>query len=480
MRFIWKLISLVAVTLAISLSVGGYSVIRTAFHSRLDAELMDAQEDMRMFSLTVQAVCGEELRYGEEDAAMSAIRSAMLQDSDAQGRTFRIENASGRSVGNMDSALRVPFEAQAGVIETRIRTLGGKQYVLSSQKLAFYGNVLYLQRSREISKVFTQADEALSRYSQIMVLILLLGVGATSVMAVYLTRPIRRISRTAKQFSAGHYDKRTSVQGSDELGQLAQTFDEMADALEQKIRALADAAQRQKDFTASFAHELKTPLTSVIGYADTLRSRVLPQEQQLQAVNYIFYEGKRLEAMSFALLDLFALEREAPRFRSVSSSKLLNELHESCRFTLEQQQMHLELLAQEHMLFVVPELLQTLLYNLIDNARKASKSGDTIYLTGELTPQGYRFCVRDTGCGIPKEALERLTEPFYMVNKSRARAQGGAGLGLALCQKIAELHKTQLVFESELGKGTSVSIVLGGEEIVCEANGYGLPSSLPS
>lgn len=480
MRFAWKLISLVAVTLAISLSVGGYSVIRTAFHSRLDAERKDAQEDMRMFSLTVQALCGEKLHYGETDAAMYAIRSVMLQDADAQGRSFRVENAGGRSVGTMDSALGAPFEAQNGVIETRIQTHGGRQYVLSSQKLALYGEVLYLQRSRDISQVFAQAEDDLSSYSKIMVLILLLGVGATSVMAVYLTRPIRRISRTAKQFSAGHYDKRTSVQGSDELSQLAQTFDEMADALEQKIHALADAAQRQKDFTASFAHELKTPLTSVIGYADTLRSRVLPQEQQLQAFNYIFYEGKRLEAMSFALLDLFALEREAPRFRAVSSSKLLNELQESCRFTLEQQQMRLELQAQEHTLFAVPELLQTLLYNLIDNARKASKPEATIYLTGELTAQGYRFCVRDTGCGIPKESLERLTEPFYMVNKSRARAQGGAGLGLALCQKIAELHKTQLVFESELGKGTSVSFVLGGEEIVCEANGYGLQSSLRS
>ena len=120
---------------------------------------------------------------------------------------------------------------------------------------------------------------------------------------------------------------------------------------------------------------------------------------------------------------------------------------------------------EEQELNVVPELLQVLLYNLIDNARKASDAGDIIRLYARQTEGGFRFSVRDNGRGIPKEALERLTEPFYMVDKSRARAEGGAGLGLALCSRIAELHGTSLTFESEVGKGTCVSFVLGGAEV---------------
>ena len=119
------------------------------------------------------------------------------------------------------------------------------------------------------------------------------------------------------------------VRSRDELGALAEDFNRMADALELKIQELAAAAQRQKDFTASFAHELKTPLTSVIGYADTLRSRELPRLQQLEAVNYIFSEGKRLEAMSFSLLDLFALERTAPQLVTVQAQALARAVAES-------------------------------------------------------------------------------------------------------------------------------------------------------
>ena len=110
-----------------------------------------------------------------------------------------------------------------------------------------------------------------------------------------------------------------------------------------------------------------------------------------------------------------------------------------------------------------PDLLKTLILNLLDNARKASGKGGTVLLTGRREEGVYRVSVTDHGRGIPPEALKRITEPFYMVDKSRAREQGGAGLGLALSRKIAELHGTELSFESEVGKGTRVSFALKEE-----------------
>lgn len=462
MKFTWKMIGLVAILLAVSLSIGGYSVIRGAFRSKLSSELQDAQEDMRMFSLTMQAICSDALRSGDEDRAMRTLKTLLVEDADQ--RSFRVCNEGGEVlVGNMQITTDTSFDAPVGVIETSVLSVGERKFVLSAQKLTIYGSVFYLERSREVTDIYTQTDEELSNYYLIMLLILFVGIGLTSAMTFYLTRPIRRISRAAKQFSDGRYEKRAVVHSKDELGQLAQTFNEMADSLESKIHELADAAQRQKDFTASFAHELKTPLTSVIGYADTLRSRVLPADMQLEAVNYIFYEGKRLEAMSFALLDLFALERETPQFRNISSGRLLRDTEKSCAYILKDKNIRLEMQIEEAVLYVVPELIRTLLYNLIDNARKASEEGSAIEVLAEQTQNGFRFCVRDHGRGIPPEALERLTEPFYMVDKSRSRAQGGAGLGLALCKRIAELHKASLVFESALGEGTCVSFTVGGE-----------------
>ena len=203
---------------------------------------------------------------------------------------------------------------------------------------------------------------------------------------------------------------------------------------------------------------------SVIGYADTLRSRELPRLQQLEAVNYIFSEGKRLEAMSFSLLDLFALERTAPQLVTVQAQALARAVAESMGYVMSQSGVELRLSVEPGSFPGEPNLLKTLLYNLLDNARKASQSGSSVELLGCTTPQGYLFQVTDHGRGIPQEALDRITEPFYMVDKSRARAQGGAGLGLALCQRIASAHGAQLRFESRVGAGTTVSLILGGSE----------------
>lgn len=464
MKFTWKMISIVALLLAVALSVSGYLVVRGSFRSALESEMRDAREDMRLFGLTVQALCADELRYGNEDGAALALRTLLTQDGSAQQREFSILSESGAVLVRTNGMrLNAETDTPVGVIETRIVTEDDRRFILCTQNVSSFDSTFYLSRMREITSLFTRADQDLFRYQLIMLLILVVGIGVTTALTFYLTRPIRRISRAAKQFSEGQYDKRAVVRSNDELGQLAQNFNDMADSLETKIHELADAAQRQKDFTASFAHELKTPLTSVIGYADTLRSRVLPAKKQVEAANYIFSEGKRLEAMSFALLDLFALEQATPQFRKTSASKIVQDTAGSCAYLLKEKKIRLETRVEEQELDIAPELLQILLYNLIDNARKASEEGSIIRLYARQVDNGFRFSVRDNGRGIPQEALTRLTEPFYMVDKSRARAEGGAGLGLALCRRIAELHGTQLVFESEVGKGTCVSFVLGGD-----------------
>lgn len=455
MKFTWKMILLVAILLALTLSVSGYLVIRSSFRSGLDAELADARENARMFSLTVQALYLDDLRYDNERSALQSLQNLFPTDG------IRVTDADGKVLTQTSGLPAYTFgDLPSGVLETRIVREDGKVFILCLQRVTVYDSVFYLTRAREITDIFQRAEAELNRYSLIMALVLVIGVGLTTALTFYLTRPIRRISRVAKQFSGGRYEKRVTVRSHDELGQLAQTFNDMADSIEAKINELADAAQRQKDFTASFAHELKTPLTSVIGYADTLRSRVLPAKKQLEAANYIFSEGKRLESMSFALLDLFALEREAPQFRDVTSEKLVQDAAESCAFLLKEKRLRLQTRVENRTLNVAPELILIVLYNLIDNARKASEPGGEIWLHARETENGFRFSVRDQGRGIPPEALARLTEPFYMVDKSRARQEGGSGLGLALCQRIAQAHGSRLTIESEEGRGTVIGFTL--------------------
>ena len=183
----------------------------------------------------------------------------------------------------------------------------------------------------------------------------------------------------------------------------------------------------------------------------------------MEAAGYILSEGRRLEAMSFALLDLFALEGKAPTLTSCSTSALARRVEQSVTPLLKSSKMELRVQVEDRTLKLEPALVQTALYNLIDNARKAEAPGAELLLSGAPEPEaGYRFTVTDHGRGIPASSLERITEPFYMVDKSRARAQGGAGLGLSLCRRIAQAHGGSLEFESREGQGTRASLILGG------------------
>ena len=117
----------------------------------------------------------------------------------------------------------------------------------------------------------------------------------------------------------------------------------------------------------------------------------------------------------------------------------------------------------ENILTVDCELFKSMILNLIDNAIKASKSGKTIYLTGTSGlpfSQSFTITVRDEGIGIAAEELNKITEPFYMVDKARSRKAGGAGLGLALCKRIAEIHNADFQISSTLGTGTTITITL--------------------
>lgn len=233
--------------------------------------------------------------------------------------------------------------------------------------------------------------------------------------------------------------------------------------LEASISNLEDVANRREEFIASFAHELKTPLTAIIGYADMLRSKEMSPKSRFTAAGYIFSEGKRLEALSLKLMDIIVAGKQGFELKVYEVGYFIRSIAAVTVPSLSNDGITLDMRWEPGEIKVEPDLFKTLMINLVDNARKASKKNDTIELYGKAEEGGYALYVRDHGRGMKKEELSKITEPFYMIDKSRSRAQNGAGLGLALCQRIAELHGTVLEYESELGQGTTVRIFLKGD-----------------
>lgn len=467
MKLSVKIVLATLLVLAITLCASTYFLVQISFRTDLDAQIQSAAENTKMLCLFLGTLAQQN---GNETPIVALSDSARGENNNWAG-DFSVMGETGEVISRRGSdPVLTPEDYQTGKVTYLLhRSADGTGYTLETMgrlTLSSQGQTThyYVVRSRDVSRIFAQLDENLKISREVTAVALVVGLIAAILVAQVLMSPIRTLSRSTRAIAQGEYSRRVQIRTHDEMGDLAQDFNHMADALEQRITALGKAARQQRDFTASFTHELKTPMTSIIGYADSLRSRDLSPEQRFDAANYIYNEGKRLETMSFALLDLFALEQNGPVLRLASAEVIAERTAISSRFPLEKKEITLKRDVEPGSFQAEPNLIVTLLYNLVDNARKATAPGGEILLLGRRETAGYRFTVVDHGGGIPAEALDRITEPFYMVDKSRARAEGGAGLGLTLCQKIAEAHGTRLEFSVEDGVGTSVSILLGGED----------------
>ena len=202
-------------------------------------------------------------------------------------------------------------------------------------------------------------------------------------------------------------------------------------------------AQQRQELIDAIAHEMRTPLTAIVAGSRLMQHARLPQEEQSVLLDTMAKEAKRLSDMDERLLLLTRLEHEKPEMTAFSSMEMAKEALAVFDGVL--------LEGKDAVFFAERELTIQLLRNLAVNALRA---GGDAPVRGMLLKDG--FAVEDSGCGMTKEQIARAFEPFYKADKSRARASGGAGLGLTLCRRIAQLHGGTLDITSELGKGTTV------------------------
>ena len=234
----------------------------------------------------------------------------------------------------------------------------------------------------------------------------------------------------------------------------------MASAVENKIDELAAKNQSQQDFIAAFTHEVKTPMTAMLGYADLMRARPDDTETQREAAGYIYHETQRLESLSRSLLTLMGLSQAGePEWELCQDAGLLMQ---TVRSLPRGSKPAPRIISAGCVVRVDRGLWVNMLRNLTLNAQRACQGieGASITLRCERRAGQAVFTVTDTGCGIPAADLPRVTEAFYMVDKSRSRDAGGSGIGLALCARIAQAHGAELEITSTENEGTTVTIAV--------------------
>ena len=381
MKFFYKIFLSMLLVLTVSLATIEYLTVSYSLEHALQREENTALSQHQMAKYSIQTVLlgitDDYTTSNMENIAKSAETPLGAQS----GLFFASQNSqSGRDETvyynscKINPSDRIP---PTGILEYEIRETEKDRYLQVRSSFTLDTNSFVLVTEKNVKELFQDADTLRRRCEFFYWCILATGSFLVLVITFTLTKPLHRLQGTTRRFAKGEYDVRAEISSRDEIGDLSKTFNYMAKTIESKMEELKDAVRRQEEFTANFAHELKTPMTSIIGYADTLYQKTLSPEEVHQLAGIIMNEGMRLEALSFKLMELVTL--------------------------------------------------------------------------------------RDYGRGIPKEDLQKITEAFYMVDKSRSREEHGAGLGLALAVKIAKLHHTELVYESVAGQGTCVSFMLAKE-----------------
>ena len=243
-----------------------------------------------------------------------------------------------------------PTDGDTGV--TRIVRAGnGRHYLMLSA--AADGTAVTL--AFDVTEAYTVRQTQQRAYHTTFVILIAIGAAVSWVTSYLLTRPLGTLSRASRELARGNLSYRAPVRSHDEVGQLASDFNRMAGQLEQNVNRIQESMALQERFMADFSHEMKTPMTAIIGYADLLRSQVLTPDEQMDAANYIFSEGKRLEALGLKLLDMLSLDRSKLQLVPASPADLVAGLLEHLKRVYAQKGIALQYRTAEGTCFLEPD-----------------------------------------------------------------------------------------------------------------------------
>lgn len=226
-------------------------------------------------------------------------------------------------------------------------------------------------------------------------------------------------------------------------------------------RAEEEIAKMRKEFSANVSHELKTPLTSISGYAEIMKSGMVNQEDMIVFSERIYKEASRMIALVDDIIKLSKLDEDSVEIEheNVDLYVLSGEIVERLSMSAKKRDVHVELEGEPVEVFGVRQVLDEMIFNLCENAIKYNVPNGKVRLWVGKMKDGVKIIVEDTGIGIPKDQQERVFERFYRVDKSHSKETGGTGLGLSIVKHGAMLHRAQIRVESEVGRGTRMEVI---------------------
>lgn len=308
-------------------------------------------------------------------------------------------------------------------------------------------------KNGDVMRLAQEASNIWSVYFRSMPLIVLLAAGMACV-SLYLAHLLTaRLVQPIERMTA-HLNNVSGVARYPEL-------EPFMDMIEQQHEEILRSANMRVEFTANVSHELKTPLTSISGYAELIESGMAQGEQAKTFAAEIHKSANRLLTLINDIIRLSQMDAPMPdlKFEPVDLAQIAANTFEQLEMSARKADVTLQLDAKPAMVEADRQMMDELLYNLCDNAIRYNVHGGSVKLEVLPIRDKVIVCVQDTGIGISPENQEHVFERFYRVDKSRSKATGGTGLGLAIVKHIAVKHNAQIELESELGRGTKISVI---------------------
>jgi signal transduction histidine kinase len=303
-------------------------------------------------------------------------------------------------------------------------------------------------------------------FNQIMYLFLwasIISITITGLFTYYLskrnTAPLREMNRVALHIARGQFDQRVKIKTRDELGELGETLNYMA-------QELAGLDQMRKDFVANVSHDLRSPLTSIHGFVRAFLDDTIPNERKRHYYTIMEEQTERMIKLVNDLLDMARIEAGQLEIRPVifNLSELVRQVVARMEPEIMKKQVNVELIseisevAQDIHVFADPDRIDQVIFNLVQNALQFSSSKSSVEVILKKAEQAV-ISIRDYGPGIRKEDLESIWERFYKADRARTK-KAGTGLGLSIVKHILVLHQTDIQVESEIGSGTIFTFTL--------------------
>lgn len=275
-----------------------------------------------------------------------------------------------------------------------------------------------------------------------------------------LTKPIDRISDAVNKMKEGYYihPQHVDIKGKDDIARLGESFNDMADTISDSILQIQQEADKKQQFIDNFAHELKSPLTSIYGFAEYVEKANISETEKEECMKFIMEESDRMLKMSYTLLDMAKLRGSELEKSHISIMDMCEKIEKHIEPKLKEKNIQFTKHIAAEIMYGNEILLTSLISNLIINGTNACEKNGKIDLSIYENEKEYKIVVIDNGCGMTAEEAKHILEPFYRVDKARSRDNGGTGLGLSLCNQIAKVHNGNIAFETKKGEGTKVIV----------------------